>query len=186
MPQLDIRQRIKDHGHFPLPTPDRMLYGCGGFVESRIRNEDTERPQIIPPQGSYMADCSMGWVDTVRFIPATTAPELEHQLLFGIDRKLPDVDWNFIYPHRRYLKRREGLTASRMTSYESTSILPPLTQIQQAEQCVAHQPAISFSISFQQPFNRASGRTSNVLPKHETSILHHGTAPLHHFNWMQF
>ena len=27
---------------------------------------------------------------------------------------------------------------------------------------MAHQPAISFSISFQHPFNRAGGRTSNV------------------------
>jgi hypothetical protein len=31
-----------------------------------------------------------------------------------------------------------------------------------AEQIVAHQPAISFSISFQHPFNRAGGRTFNV------------------------
>jgi hypothetical protein len=34
-----------------------------------------------------------------------------------------------------------------------------------AEHVVTHQPAISFSISFQHPFNRAGGRTSNVLPK---------------------
>jgi hypothetical protein len=32
-------------------------------------------------------------------------------------------------------------------------------------QAVAHQPAISFSISFQHPFNRAGGRTSNVREK---------------------
>jgi hypothetical protein len=32
-------------------------------------------------------------------------------------------------------------------------------------QGVAHQPAISFSISFQHPFNRAGGRTSNVREK---------------------
>jgi hypothetical protein len=30
------------------------------------------------------------------------------------------------------------------------------------EQVVAHQPAVSFSISFQHQFNRAGGRTSNV------------------------
>jgi hypothetical protein len=59
----------------------------------------------------------MGWVGIVRFIPATAALELEHQRLFWIDRKLPDVDWNFIDPHRRYFKRRECQTASRMTSY---------------------------------------------------------------------
>ncbi|MES2661493.1 MAG: hypothetical protein V4689_22935, partial [Verrucomicrobiota bacterium] len=33
---------------------------------------------------------------------------------------------------------------------------------------VARQPAISFSISFQHHFNRAGGRTSNVLPKNFT------------------
>jgi hypothetical protein len=33
---------------------------------------------------------------------------------------------------------------------------------EEGEQVVARQPAISFSISFQQPFNRAGGRTSNV------------------------
>ena len=32
-----------------------------------------------------------------------------------------------------------------------------------SEQVVTHQPAISFSISFQHPFNRAGGRTSNVV-----------------------
>jgi len=30
------------------------------------------------------------------------------------------------------------------------------------QRVVTHQPAISFSISFQHPFNRAGGRTSNV------------------------
>jgi hypothetical protein len=30
---------------------------------------------------------------------------------------------------------------------------------------MAHQPAISFSISLQHPFNRAGGRTSNVREK---------------------
>jgi hypothetical protein len=34
-----------------------------------------------------------------------------------------------------------------------------------SEQLVTHQPAISFSISFQHPFNRAGGRTSNVGQK---------------------
>jgi hypothetical protein len=34
---------------------------------------------------------------------------------------------------------------------------------QEGEQPVTHQPAISFSTSFQHPFNRAGGRTSNVL-----------------------
>ena len=32
---------------------------------------------------------------------------------------------------------------------------------------MTHQPAISFSISSQHPFNRAGGRTSNVLPRNE-------------------
>ena len=36
---------------------------------------------------------------------------------------------------------------------------------EEAEQVVAHQPAVSFSISIQNPFNRAGGRTSNVRPK---------------------
>ena len=35
-------------------------------------------------------------------------------------------------------------------------------RFRRAEQVVTHQPAISFSISFQYPFNRAGGRTSNV------------------------
>ena len=34
-----------------------------------------------------------------------------------------------------------------------------------SEQVVTRQPAISFSISFQHPFNSAGGRTSNVLQK---------------------
>ena len=33
---------------------------------------------------------------------------------------------------------------------------------EEAEQVVTHQPAISFSIAFQHPLNRAGGRTSNV------------------------
>jgi hypothetical protein len=33
------------------------------------------------------------------------------------------------------------------------------------QQVVTRQPAISFSISFQHPFNRAGGRTSNVRQK---------------------
>ena len=33
---------------------------------------------------------------------------------------------------------------------------------------MTHQPAISFSISFQHPFNRAGGRTSNVRQKIKT------------------
>ena len=36
--------------------------------------------------------------------------------------------------------------------------------LRQTEQVVAHQPAISISISFQHPLNRAGGRTSNVGP----------------------
>jgi hypothetical protein len=34
--------------------------------------------------------------------------------------------------------------------------------ITNGEQVVTHQPAKSFTISFQHPFNRAGGRTSNV------------------------
>ena len=34
-----------------------------------------------------------------------------------------------------------------------------------AEQFVAHQPALSFSILFQHSFNRAGGRTFDVVPK---------------------
>lgn len=117
MHALIVRQRIKDHGPFPRPTSDRLSYGCGGFVESRIRNEDTERQQIIPPEGFYMADRSMGWVGIVCVIPATATLGFEHQRLFRIDRKLSDVDWNFIDPHRLYFKRRKCQTASRMTSY---------------------------------------------------------------------
>ena len=41
---------------------------------------------------------------------------------------------------------------------------------QRAEQVVAHQPAISFSISLQHPFNRAGGRTSNVGQKMKLSL----------------
>ena len=37
------------------------------------------------------------------------------------------------------------------------------TNQKQAEQIVTHQPAISFSISVQHPFNRAGGRTFNVV-----------------------
>ena len=43
------------------------------------------------------------------------------------------------------------------------------------EQVVTHQPAISFSISIHFPFNRAGGRTSNVLPDDST---HHKRADL--------
>ena len=39
---------------------------------------------------------------------------------------------------------------------------------QEGEQVMPHQPAISFSISSQQPFNRAGGRTSNVLQEMES------------------
>ena len=35
---------------------------------------------------------------------------------------------------------------------------------------MTHQPAISFSISFLSPFNRAGGRTSNVLQEKEVSL----------------
>jgi hypothetical protein len=37
---------------------------------------------------------------------------------------------------------------------------------------VAHQPAISFPISFQYPFNRAGGRTSNVRDKISCDDFH--------------
>ena len=38
---------------------------------------------------------------------------------------------------------------------------------------MAHQPAISFSISFQHPFNRAGGRTSSVRHKIEDTEMHY-------------
>jgi hypothetical protein len=45
--------------------------------------------------------------------------------------------------------------------------------IEEAEQVVTHQPAISSSISFQPLFNRAGGRTSNVVPiKPKMNIRH--------------
>jgi hypothetical protein len=40
---------------------------------------------------------------------------------------------------------------------------------EEAEQVVTHQPAISSSISFQHQFNRAGGRTSNVVQKNKTN-----------------
>jgi len=39
-----------------------------------------------------------------------------------------------------------------------------------AQQVVAHQPAISFSNSFQNHFKRAGGRTSNVVPEMQKRI----------------
>ncbi len=62
-------------------------------------------------------------------------------------------------PHLRCLKRFSGLQAIREQLEE------PSEQKQKpiVEQVVAHQPAISFSISFQHTFNRAGGRTSNVV-----------------------
>jgi hypothetical protein len=45
-----------------------------------------------------------------------------------------------------------------------SSVTPLITE---SEQVVTHQPAISFSISLQFPFNRAGGRTSNVLQRNE-------------------
>jgi hypothetical protein len=48
--------------------------------------------------------------------------------------------------------------------WESLFRTPSTTNlIQQAEQVVTHQLRISFSIAFQHAFNRAGGRTSNVL-----------------------
>ena len=43
-----------------------------------------------------------------------------------------------------------------------SSVLHHAFQIRWREQVVTHQPAISFSIAFLSPFNRAGGRTSNV------------------------
>jgi hypothetical protein len=46
------------------------------------------------------------------------------------------------------------------------SVFPhPRLDEKEAEQVVAHQPAISISISTRFPFNRAGGRTSNVRQK---------------------
>ena len=44
------------------------------------------------------------------------------------------------------------------------------TDSQEAEQVVTHQPARSFPISFQHQFNRAGGRTSNVLQRKTTHM----------------
>ena len=44
-------------------------------------------------------------------------------------------------------------------------VTPTPSRMKIGEQVVTHQPAISFSISFQHPFSRAGGRTSNVRQK---------------------
>ena len=46
-----------------------------------------------------------------------------------------------------------------------------LRRIEEAEQVMTHQPAISFPISFQHPFNRAGGRTSNDSQRNLTIML---------------
>jgi hypothetical protein len=43
---------------------------------------------------------------------------------------------------------------------------------------VARQPAISFSISFQHPFNRAGGRTFNVMPMKSATQIRDAVASL--------
>ncbi len=63
-------------------------------------------------------------------------------------------------------------------------IRSPNEENQEALQIVTHRPAISFSTSFQHLFNRAGGRTSNVLITNEIYLLTIRCLDSNVFRWM--